>query len=268
VAEEAIMGKGAEAGHLVELFARDRVRNSYHIGALTPAYVDQTRLCRMEAGGKPVAALMAFLGLSAPAVFTWGDPAGIQQLVTRYLGHLPDRILLHRYPEHASAFDGLLKVSGNRRVVRMALTRDGFKPAGADVRCESLGHADTPGIVKLYEDYPDRFFDPYQLESGHYFGLKHDRELISVAGIHLLAPELRFAMLGNIVTAPAAQGKGYAKALTSRLCTELFKFADLLVLDVPMASSTAMRVFAGLGFEPVFSYDQTLARLLRGPGRG
>jgi GNAT superfamily N-acetyltransferase len=67
----------------------------------------------------------------------------------------------------------------------------------------------------------DDFFWPSTL----WYGLERDgelRQLIlgSVAGIHVYSPRQRMAALGNIVTHPAARGKGYASRVTARLCRE------------------------------------------------
>ena len=66
----------------------------------------------------------------------------------------------------------------------------------------SLGHKDTGEIMSLFQKYyPDNLFEPAQLESGLYCGIKNEEgKLASVAGIHLLNPEYKVAAIGNIVT--------------------------------------------------------------------
>jgi len=254
-----VIEEPADTRRLLELLGRDRVRNAYPIGALAPGYAEQARWFWVMEQGEPTAVLTIYHGLTAPALFTWGDVDKVTLLASRLIGQLPDRVLLHRYPEHAAAFEDRLCVRGVRRVVRMSLTRENFTPVETERELVRLGHSDTSDILTLYATFPDSFFEPYQLESGFYFGIKENDELMSVAGIHLYDRELKFAMLGNIVTSPGARGKRYAQMTTSRLCTELFDFSDLLILDVPMEGNAAMKVFAKLGFKPEFYYDQVLA---------
>ena len=102
------------------------------------------------------------------------------------------------------------------------------------------------------------------MESGYYFGLNVDGELVSVAGIHLISEQMGLAMLGNVVTSPRARGRGYARVVTSTLCAALFESFELLALDVPMGSTSARNAFEALGFESRFHYEQVLVH--RGTG--
>ncbi len=243
---------------LQKVFALDRVRNAYQIGSMSPGYQDYTRHYWLTQDGEPRAAITVYDGLSAPALFAWGQAAELGLLVERLAGRLPGRMLLHRYPEHLSAYGENLKIRSVRKEVRLTLTANQFKAPSHDYSIEGLSHRDTAAIVKLYGNYPDSFFEPYQLESGYYFGLREGQELVSVAGIHLVSESAKLAMLGNVVTAPSARGKGYARYVTSTLCQALFQSVDLLALDVPMGSTAARHAFEALGFESRFHYEQVL----------
>jgi ribosomal protein S18 acetylase RimI-like enzyme len=243
---------------LLALFTLDRVRNAYQIGSMSPGYQDYTRHYWLTLDEEPKAAITVYDGLSAPALFAWGETEELALLLDRLSGQLPGRMLLHRYPEHLSAYGEKLKIRSVRKEVRLTLTVDQFKAQSHDVPIERLSHRDTAAIVKLYGNYPDSFFEPYQLESGYYFGLREGQELVSVAGIHLVSESAGVAMLGNVVTAPSTRGKGYARYVTSTLCEALFESVDLLALDVPMGSTAARHAFEALGFESRFHYEQVL----------
>lgn len=261
-----VIGEPRDMGRLLRFLEHDKVRNAYHIGATQDGYKEQTRFFWVTSHDEPAAVLAIYKGLSAPAVFCAGDPEQVALLVSRLKAQLPGRMLIHRYPEYAAAFADLVLVKGSRRVVRMVLTVDSFRPVPGDREVARLSHRDTAEIIGLYTYYPDNFFEPYQLESGFYRGIKEDGKLVSVAGVHMVAPEMRLAMLGNIVTAPVVRGRGYAELTTSRLCTELLEHADTLVLDVPKESAAAVAAFTRLGFRERFYYDQVLAH--RGTGTG
>lgn len=249
---------------LLALFGQDRVKNAYQIGSMGPGYKDYTRHFWLTREEEPQAVMTVYDGLSAPALFTWGNAEDLALLLERLSGQLPGRMLVHLYPEHADVLSKDLTVRSARKEVRMTLQRESFVPAQSDAEVVRLSHSDTAGIVRLYANYPDSFFEPYQLESGYYFGLRENDELMSVAGIHLISEVVGLAMLGNVVTAPRARGKGYAGYVTSALCTALFESFELLALDVPMGSASARHAFEALGFESRFHYEQVLVH--RGTG--
>ncbi len=249
---------------LLALFGHDRVRNAYQIGSMGPGYRDYTRHYWMTRLGEPRAVMSVYDGLSAPALFTWGDPTDLGMLLERLGGQLPGRMLVHRYPEHEAVLGPDLKVKAVRKQVRMVLTQESFRPSSHGREIVRLSHRDTAGIVGLYANYPDSFFEPYQLESGYYFGLKDGDELMSVAGIHVISQKMGLAMLGNVVTSPRVRGQGYARHVTSALCASLFESYELLALDVPMGSSSARHAFEALGFDSRFHYEQVLVH--RGTG--
>jgi len=247
---------------LREVYFPDRTRNAYHIGSLGSEYFEQTQTYWVLEQGAPAASVAVYSGLTAPAMFTWGNPEYIDLLLTRLFTKVPKRVLLHLYPEHAPAFEGKLEFASRQRMVRMSLTPENFRPVEPVAKIVPLGHADTADILRLYASYPDSFFEPYQLETGYYCGVREEGELVSVGGIHFVSRSTQFAMLGNIVSTPSVWGKGYAKSCTSRLCSRLFELADLLVLDAPADNARIRTMFGSLGFEEGFRYDQILARKL------
>lgn len=253
----------SDPNRLIAVLGNDRVKNAYLIGSTVPEYAEHARWFQMVEEGETKGVIEVYEGLSVPVIFTWGAANHVASLVSRLCGHFGDRMLIHKYPEHSAAFQGCAEVISARRMVRMTVTRDTFKPASGDTQVVQLSHSDTAGILRLYSLNPDNFFDPYQLESGYYFGIREGDELVSVAGIHLIHQTLRFAMLGNVVTAPEKQGRGYGSLVTSTLCKELFRFSEVLILDVPMENGRALRVFSKLGFSPCFYYDQALAKRIR-----
>lgn len=243
---------------LVAMYGNDRVRNSYQIGSLADEYFDLTHCYWVLNQDTPVASATLYEGLSVPALFTWGDPEYLDLMLHRLFHLLPDRMLLHAYQEHNRAVSGKLQIQSRRRMVRMSLTPDTFRPVNKGISVERLTHADTGAIIHLYSNYPDRFFEPYQVETGYYFGIREEGRLVSAGGIHHMRRDISFAMLGNVVTDPTVRGRGYAKACTSHLCTALFEFADLLVMDVPMETTGAERLFSELGCKSEFQYDQAV----------
>ena len=106
-------------------------------------------------------------------------------------------------------------------MVRMGLQRDAFIPASGTEFVEPISHADTAALMALYRFYPDHFFEPYQLESGLYYGVWEDGELVSAAGVHVVSERFNIVALGNIVTHPDYRGRGLAVACTSAILEKL-----------------------------------------------
>jgi len=132
----------------------------------------------------------------------------------------------------------------------MALLAAEFTPSNNPfIEVESLSHRNTGEIIALYQHYPDNFFEPSQLDSGHYLGVRVEDVLVSVAGVHLHSPSFGIAALGNIVTHPEHRGRGLSTACTEALCERLFEGqVDTLALNVRRHNRSAVRVYEKLGF--------------------
>ena len=114
--------------------------------------------------------------------------------------------------------------------------------------------------MALFEFYPDNFFEPYQLSTGHYYGIFQEGEgspgpLVCVAGVHVVSREDRLAALGNIVTHPDLRGRGLSTRATSHLCRALgAEGIELLALNVERRNGSALRVYEKLGFRAHCTY--------------
>ncbi len=235
---------------LSQFLLKDPVGNAYLLGDLDPVYMP---FCRWY--GYRQALLLHYRGLSLPAVLTAtnGDTGleALKTLIAETLPRLPQRFLLHAREHHSQVLEGLGDLGGFKRVVRMGLKKDRYKkhPAGGAVR--RLTHADTIKIMQLYEHFPDNFFEPYQLESGFYFGIENDdkSELAAIAGVHVYNPELDIAAIGNLVVRPDYRRRGYATEVTETLLSALFEHVSLVTLNVSMDNIAAVSTFEKFGFE-------------------
>ena len=163
---------------------------------------------------------------------------------------LPDRPLLHIQPHHLLALDGLFTADGLQEMLRMGCQAEGFTPAPAhEHKVERLTHRHTGEIIDLYHFYPDNFFEPAQLGTGHYYGIRVDDQLVSVAGVHILGRSSGVAVLGNIVTHPDFRMRGLSTACTSYLCEQLLREgSQVLALNVQRNNHSAVAVYEKLGF--------------------
>jgi len=128
----------------------------------------------------------------------------------------------------------------------------------------SLCHRHVAELKALYGFYPDNFFDPYQLGSGTYFGIRKGGELVAAAGTHVVSPTYQVAAIGNVVTHPKHRGKGYGKAVTTAVLNKIFQDVTTATLDVRAFHTTTIELFQSLGFR---SYRHHLEGVLRSPSR-
>ena len=140
--------------------------------------------------------------------------------------------------------------------IRMGLSKTDNPPCKRDRSVEGLTHRHTGEIMGLYQHYPDNFFDPSMLNTGMYFGIRKNEELVSVAGIHLLSESRDIAAVGNIVTHPNHRGHGYASRCVSHLVAELLERVEKVALNVGAANVSAIRCYEGVGFQTHFEFQE------------
>ncbi len=249
---------------LREALRSDPVRTAYLLGDLDPTYAPYTRWFASGFYGVPDAVLLVYTGLSVPAFLTWGQAAGVDAILEAFIDELPERTMAHIEPAHLTDVDRRYDVERLRPMLRMGLRKDDFAtfPHYAQEPqplVEPLGHRDTGAIMELYQHYPDSFFEPTQLSTGHYYGIRVGGRLTSVAGLHVYSPFERVAALGNVVTHPDSRGQGLSTACTAHLCAALLSEGiELLALNVERDNRSAIRVYEKLGFRSHNSYLEGL----------
>jgi len=242
---------------LRQFLMRDRLANAYMLGDLDPQYFQFCRWYGMrEDDGAVGSVVLLYTGLSLPVVLMTGTEPDFEALLTGVRPHLPDRFHFHVLEEQMDVLERVYSTTGEvQPMFRMGLTRQAYteqveRRARADVDVERLGHRDTAAIMSLYEHYPDNFFEPYQLETGLYFGVRdEDLGLASIAGIHVVSEEHDIGVVGNFVTHPSRRGKGLASACTSRLLDELFERVSFAALNVQKDNAPAIKMYGNFGFE-------------------
>lgn len=251
---------------LREFLVTDRLAHAYLLGNLDPAYFQFCRWHGMRGDdGKLGSLVLLYTGLSLPVVFMAGTEPDFRRLLEEVRGELPERFHFHVLDDQMDVVREVYQPASSQRMLRMGLARDRFIEARVErprTRVNRLGHRDTAAIMKLYEHYPDNFFEPYQLETGLYFGVRdEDLGLASIAGIHVVSEDHDVAVIGNFVTHPDRRGLGLASSCTALLLDELFERVSLVALNVQEANAPAVRMYGNFGFEQnnVFYEGRTTA---------
>lgn len=126
-----------------------------------------------------------------------------------------------------------------------------------DDNIRQLTITDLPAIKDLYSiAYLNNWFDSRMIETGKYFGYFKNNKLVGISGIHVYSAEYRIAALGNIATHPDYRGQQIAYKLTSTLCCDLKKTADIVGLNVKSDNKAAINCYKRIGFEIRSSFNE------------
>jgi GNAT superfamily N-acetyltransferase len=230
----------------------------YALGDLDPEFWPFTTWYGLEDGGDIRAVLLLYTAFETPTLMALADPPfdDLHDLLRSARALLPSRVYAHLSPGGLEELAPVERADSRGPHLKMALHEPALDVPGVE-RVERMTHADVPGLNALYAaGYPQSWFDPRQIDTGHYYGLRADSELVAAAGCHVYSPTQRVAALGNIVTHPAHRGRGCAAAVTARLCTEVLKTVDHVGLNVKAGNTAAARCYERLGFRPVAGYEE------------
>jgi ribosomal protein S18 acetylase RimI-like enzyme len=263
--------------------ATDAVATAYPLSYLDRAYSEYCEWHEVVVSGELHAIGLVYRGLRLPALMTWGQTDAVAALLSvacqkrgaseesgrgaatgeaaaalaaRRSGGpgappaagLPREVYAQIAPEHLNALLAHYRVDLLRRVVRMAVSQTSFRPPADLSGVERVGHGHTADLMELYRFYPDAFFEPHQLGSGHYFGARAGESLVAVAGVHSVSAEHGVAVIGNVVTHPEHRNRGLSTRCTGKLVGELLQAVPVVALDVDESNLAALRTYEKLGF--------------------
>ena len=242
----------SDCEELCEFLLREPLASAYMLGDLDGPYREHCDWYGLK--DKSLSAvLLLYSGLSMPAVLAKGDPADIEALLAASYEELPRRFYAHIRIEHREPIECFYTLSDVKPMLRMGLSRVNFKTKVKSA-AEVLSHRDTAEIMQLYQQYPDNFFEPAQLDTGLYFGKREEGKLISVAGLHVCSTRYNVAAIGNIVTHEEHRGRGFASDCVGALLVELFKRVEHVALNVSPENHAAIACYKKFGFEELHPF--------------
>ncbi len=110
-----------------------------------------------------------------------------------------------------------------------------------------LEQSDIPQMLDLTARTKPGPFNENTIEFGNYFGLFEGDQLVSMAGQRLQTDD--FTEVSAICTDPDHLGKGYAAALTQKVCTCIYDTGKTPFLHVRQDNVGAIKLYQKLGFE-------------------
>ena len=245
---------------------RDPHLHLYSLGDLDDFFWPYTLWYGHGEGGALDAVALLYAGMEVPTLLALSRDREPMSALVRSIRHLlPPRFYAHLSPGLAPALEPAYELVTHGLHLKMALDPAGL-PGAPDspdgvVR---LGSADLPALLEFYaEAYPGNWFDPRMVETGRYYGIREGGRLASVAGIHVYAPELGAAALGNIATLPSRRGSGYGTRVTAHLCRSLLADGCAVGLNVKADNGAAIACYRSLGFRAVAEYEEWTAGIRR-----
>ena len=245
----------------VEGFCRQNpALHVYALGDLDDFFWPHTTWYALREGGEVRQLVLCYTALKLPTVLAYAEqPIGpMRELLRDLLRVLPRRFYAHLTPGLADVLGDDYRIQAHGAFHKMGLT-DRSRAAGVDGSAAvALSAADTDDLLALYGiSYPGNWFVPRMLETSFYFGIRRDRALVSVAGVHVVSQPYKAAALGNITTRPDARGQGLATAATARLCQALLRAGiEHIGLNVKADNPSAIACYEKIGFERVADYGE------------
>ncbi len=246
------------------VLGRDPALHIYTLGDLDDFFWPYTTWYALADKGNIHAVVLLYHATDVPTLLALTEaPSDAMQTLLRAVQRLlPQQIYAHLNPEYLPLLADNYNVQSHGLHHRMVL-RDSARVLAVDTRqCVPLSVTDLDEIQRLYAaSYPGNWFDARMLETGYYYGVRRAGELVSVAGIHVYAPQYRVAALGNITTHPAFRRQGLGMAATAKVCQALLPTVDYLGLNVHADNHRAIASYTTLGFEPITVFEECMLTL-------
>jgi ribosomal protein S18 acetylase RimI-like enzyme len=240
---------------------RDRLWAAYAICDLDDREFRRTRWAGAFAGGDLVAVALEYAGTTPQPLFLMGRTEGLDTIL---------RDVIRPRAAYVAALDETLptvahhyRVDPGPAMVRMWVDRSTFRPYPADAR--RLLPVEIGELNRLYQLGFASWLPASSIADGVYFGLRVNGRLVAAAGTHVVSPEARLAVVGNVLTHADYRGRGYATATTGAVTAELLRYCDQVVLNVRADNPPALQAYRKLGFQEHVRFNERLVHRLGSP---
>ncbi|MFX0029038.1 MAG: GNAT family N-acetyltransferase [Candidatus Hermodarchaeota archaeon] len=243
---------------LYNRFRQDIFLYAYHIGDLDDFYFSDCKWFGLKEGGHLIEVILLYTGLKVPTLLIFGSTERMPDLIKEILDKLPNRFYCHYQNDFHKFFESEYQMTFLGTYLKMKFQGDFAKLPTIDINeTFLLNEEDTSDLLSLYQTaYPESYFIPYMLKTRKYFGIRAEKEIVSVAGVHVFSPLYNIAALGNITTHPNFRGRGLAKKCIVRLLKSFNGLIDQVGLNVKDENLIALRLYEKLGFHIHCTYKE------------
>ena len=233
---------------------RDRLYAAYAICDLDLREFGRTRWGAAFDGDQLLAVALEYAGFSPQPLFVMGDPDGVAAVLRDVIR--PLAAYLAALPVHLPAVERVYRVAGGPPMVRMWVDRASFRPEpGVTAR---LLPSEIGDLNRLYNLGFTAWLPGEALAHGVYYGIRIGGRIVAAAGTHVVSPEARLGVVGNVMTHVAHRGRGLAKITTSAVTQELLRSCDQVVLNVRIDNPAALAAYRALGFREHVRFEERL----------
>ena len=259
---EAIVARPiADRARLREFLEQDRLFAAYAICDLEDREFGRTRWGAAWSGEELIALVLEYGGLSPQPVFVLGDHEGIERILADVIR--PRAAYVAALPLDLAAVATHYRVDLGPPMVRMWVDRATFRPREGNVYRLEPGQIGE--LNRLYGLGFASWLPSSTLGDGVYFGIRVNGRLVAAAGTHVLSPNARLAVVGNVLTHIEHRGRGYATAVTSAVTEELLRTCDQVVLNVRSDNPPALAAYRHLGYQEHVRFEERLIHRLGSP---
>ncbi len=167
-------------------------------------------------------------------------------------------------PQHLPALEAVHSLKNPRRMMRMLVTAETFRPARGEATPLLGAHVQIVNRLYNSEGSPT-YYRREHIEDGCYWGVTDDERLVAIAGTHAIGRKHGIAILGNVFTHPRYRGRGHATLVTSAVTAALLEQVDDVVLSVDPNNEPAVRAYQRLGYRDVGPIVEASATKHAGP---
>jgi ribosomal protein S18 acetylase RimI-like enzyme len=233
----------------------DRLRAAYALCDLEDREFARTRWGVAFDGDEPVAVALEYGGLTPQPLFVMGDAEGILA-VLREVVH-PRLVYLAADESLLPAIERVYRIDPGPQMMRMWVSRDTFQPPrGVAAR---LAPADIVDLNRLYGLGFSGWLPAESIAHGVYYGVRVGDRLVAAAGTHVISPQARLGVVGNVLTSVDFRNRGYAKLTTGEVTRELLRTCDEVVLNVRADNPPAIAAYEALGYREYCRFEERLA---------
>ncbi len=260
--ERGIVARTTTDRPLIRAFLeQDRLYAGYALCDLDDREYPRTRWAAAYDGADAVAVGMEYSGLTPQPLFLMGRNDGIETLLRDVLR--PRTAYLAARTEAMPAVEAHYRVDPGPQMVRMWVDRARFRPFPADVR--RLLPVEIGELNRLYQLGFASWLPSSAIAEGVYYGIRVGGKLLSAAGTHVISPQARLAVVGNVLTHAEHRGRGYATAVTGAVTAELLQTCDQVVLNVRADNPPALQAYRRLGYAEHVRFEERLVHRIASP---
>lgn len=243
----------------IETFLRSHLfLHLYELGDLDDFFWNHTTWYALTDRQQIQQIALLYTGIPIPVLLALTEePRSMHDLLQAIAHLLPRKFYAHLSENLITVFADEYQIKSHGTYYKMALTNSFCLNTFDTTDVLPLSNSNLKDLEKLYDrSYPDNAFNSRMLETGYFYGIQQNKNLVSVAGVHVYSSQYKVAALGNITTHPQFRGRGLAKLVCAKLCQELLQTVTHIGLNVKVDNASAIACYSQLGFEPIATYGE------------